>query len=159
MAASETTNAATTIEDNLFIDGYVYSGRLNFAELPKGSGTFKNITLNQTFRAAGGIQWDGEHVAIGDLYAAVIYQFDIRGSRGTEVGSTPLSGQVPFGNSLLMVIGYPPVHFRITRGLSRSTTIRLAARRSGHVSTPAVPMESSSASLRSRDDEVHTVRT
>ncbi len=77
---------------NLFIDGYVYSGRLNFAELPKGSGTFKNITLNQTFRAAGGIQWDGEHVAVGDLYAAVIYQFDIRGSRGTEVGSTPLSG-------------------------------------------------------------------
>ena len=77
---------------NLFIDGYVYSGHLNFAELPKGSSTFTNITLNQSFDAAGGIQWDGKHLAVGDLYAAVIYQFDISGSSGTEVGSTPLNG-------------------------------------------------------------------
>ncbi|MGP8101891.1 MAG: hypothetical protein ACLQHL_14220 [Candidatus Cybelea sp.] len=76
----------------LFIGGYVFSGRLNFAELPKGGSTFKNIALNQSFHAAGGIQWDGKHLAVGDLYAGFIYQFDIRGKRGTEVGSTPLSG-------------------------------------------------------------------
>lgn len=77
---------------NLFIGGYVFSGKLNFAELPKGSSTFENITLDQSFRAAGGIQWDGTHLAVGDLYAAIIYQFDISGSTGTEVGSTPLNG-------------------------------------------------------------------
>jgi hypothetical protein len=77
---------------SLFIAGYVFSGHLDFAELPKGGSTFKNIALNQSFRAAGGIQWDGKHLAVGDLYAGFIYQFDIRGKRGTEVGSTPLNG-------------------------------------------------------------------
>lgn len=77
---------------NLFIGGYVFSGSLNFAELPKGGSTFENIALNQSFHAAGGIQWDGKHLAVGDLYAGYIYQFDIRGKRGTEVGSTPLTG-------------------------------------------------------------------
>jgi hypothetical protein len=77
---------------NLFIDGDVISGSLNFAELPKGGTTFRNITLNQSFRAAGGIQWDGKHLAVGDFYAAMIYEFDISGKRGTEVGSTPLTG-------------------------------------------------------------------
>jgi hypothetical protein len=77
---------------NLFIAGYVVSGQLNFAELPKGGSAFKNIALNQTFHAAGGIQWDGSHLAVGDLYAGFIYQFDIRGNRGTEVGNTSLNG-------------------------------------------------------------------
>ncbi len=77
---------------NLFIGGYVSSGHLNFAELPKGGSTFKNIALNQSFHAAGGIQWDGKHLAVGDLYEGFIYEFDIRGKRGTEVGITPLNG-------------------------------------------------------------------
>ncbi len=77
---------------NLFIGGYVFSGNLNFAELPRGASTFENIALNQSFRAAGGIQWDGKHLAVGDEYAGSIYQFDIRGKRGTEVGSTSLNG-------------------------------------------------------------------
>lgn len=48
--------------------------------------------MNQSFHDAGGIQWDGKHLAVGDLYAGFIYQFDIRGKRGTEVGNTPLNG-------------------------------------------------------------------
>jgi hypothetical protein len=77
---------------NLFIAGAVDSGNLNFAELPKGGKTFRNITLNQSFQAAGGIQWDGKHLAVGDLYAGFVYEFDIHGKQGTEVGSTPLNG-------------------------------------------------------------------
>ncbi len=77
---------------NLFMGGSVISGQLSFAELPRGSSTFKKITLNQSFDEAGGIQWDGKHLAVGDLYAGVIFQFDIRGKRGVEVGSTPLTG-------------------------------------------------------------------
>lgn len=77
---------------NLFIDGAVTSGHLSLAELPKGGTTFRNVTLSQSFRAPGGIQWDGKYLAVGDLYAAIIYEFDISGSGGTEVGSTPLNG-------------------------------------------------------------------
>jgi hypothetical protein len=77
---------------NLFMDGYVVSGVLNFAELPKGSSSFSDISLNQSFKYGGGIQWDGTQVAIGDEYGAVIYEFAISGNQGTEVGSTPLSG-------------------------------------------------------------------
>lgn len=76
--------------------GAVISGSVDFAELPKGSTTFRKITLNQSFRAAGGIQWDGKHLAVGDFYEAMIYEFDISGKRGTEVGSKPLtaSGEI-----------------------------------------------------------------
>jgi hypothetical protein len=77
---------------NLFIDGYVFSGVLNFAELPKGSSNFINITLNESFKAGGGIQWDGSEVAVGDEYGSMIYEFTLNGSQGTEVGSTPLTG-------------------------------------------------------------------
>ena len=77
---------------NLFMDGYVFSGVLNFAELPKGSSNFRNISLNQSFKYGGGVQWDGTHIAVGDEYGAVIYEFTISGGQGTEVGSTPLTG-------------------------------------------------------------------
>jgi len=81
---------------NLFVDGGPQSSYIDFAELPKGSSEFTNIQLNQIFHAPGGVQWDGHDVAVGDLYGAVIYEFSISGSMGTEVGSTPLtdSGEV-----------------------------------------------------------------
>ncbi len=79
---------------NLFIDGMVVRGSLRFTELPKGSGTFNSITLDQSFFGewGGGVQWDGRYVVVGDLLKAVVYQFDIDGSAGTEVSSTPLDG-------------------------------------------------------------------
>ena len=77
---------------NLYIDGGGRFGYIDFAELPKGGNTFSEIQLDQTFNAPGGVQWDGTNVAVGDLFNAVIYEFSIGGSTGTEVGSTPLSG-------------------------------------------------------------------
>ena len=68
------------------------NGYIKFAELPKGGTKFTNIQLNQTFNAAGGVQWDGKYVAVGDYYGAVIYEFSINGSVGDEVSSTPLIG-------------------------------------------------------------------
>ncbi len=65
---------------------------VNFAELPKGMTKFTNIHLNQSFSFEGGIQWDSKYIAVGDYYGAIIYEFSITGSAGTEVGSTPLSG-------------------------------------------------------------------
>ena len=76
-------------KSNLFVDGASRSST-EFAELPAGGRKLREITLNESFRAPGGVQWDGKHVAIGDSGAAVVYRFDISGSAGTEVGSTQL---------------------------------------------------------------------
>jgi len=77
---------------NLFVDGINSGSAFEFAELPKGSKTLKNVTLNESFQYGGGVQWDGTYVAVGDQIASVIYQFTINGSSGTEVGATPLDG-------------------------------------------------------------------
>jgi len=50
---------------DLFLDG-MDSGVFKFAEMPKGSGTFTNITLDKSFRFGGAVQWDGHNIAIGD---------------------------------------------------------------------------------------------
>ncbi|MBV8343580.1 MAG: hypothetical protein JO190_01130 [Candidatus Eremiobacteraeota bacterium] len=76
---------------NLYLDG-MSSGNFEFAELPKGSSTFTNITLNKTFPYPGAVQWDGHDVAVGDYESNAIYQFKISGQRGTKVGTTHLGG-------------------------------------------------------------------
>jgi len=77
---------------NLFVDGENDgSSSFEFAELPSGAKTFTNVTLNQAIGVAGGVQWDGKYVAVGDQYAD-IYQFSIQGTKGTKVGTTPLNG-------------------------------------------------------------------
>lgn len=79
---------------NLFVDGISQpgTGHFIFAELPKGSNTFKDITLNQYIGWPGGIQWDGKYIAIGDQLSPNIYRFAISGTQGTLVGVTPLDG-------------------------------------------------------------------
>ncbi len=77
---------------NLFVNGAGFSSQFLFAELPSGSPSFRDITLNQPFQSPGGVQWDGKHVAVIDTLSSVIYQFSIKGNKGTEVGSTPLVG-------------------------------------------------------------------
>jgi hypothetical protein len=76
-------------KSNLFVDGSSDSS-IDFAELPAGGHKLREITLNESFKGAGGIQWDGKYLAIGDSGAGVVYRFDISGSTGTEVGSTQL---------------------------------------------------------------------
>jgi hypothetical protein len=77
---------------NLFVDGITSGGAFAFAELRKGKSTFTDISLNQTIVTAGGVQWDGTHVAVEDYNAQVIYEFSVSGSSGTLEGSTPLTG-------------------------------------------------------------------
>ena len=76
---------------NLFIDGQK-TGKFVFAELPKGSRSFTNITLPENIRYGGSVQWDGEYIAVRDYTANEIYQFIISGSNATEAGSTVLAG-------------------------------------------------------------------
>jgi hypothetical protein len=77
---------------NLFADGSTAASPFAFGELPKGSPSFKKISLNQPIGAANGIQWDGTHMAVEDGTKGVIYRFAISGMKGKEVGSTPLVG-------------------------------------------------------------------
>lgn len=81
---------------NLYLDGFGPRGsRFAFAELPHGSHAFTEITLDQTIRWPGGVQWDGRYIAVADIgienRGSVIYHFAINGDHGTKVGSTPLS--------------------------------------------------------------------
>jgi hypothetical protein len=74
---------------NLFIDGEA-PHYFAFAELPKGSSTLENITLDQNIEHAGAVQWDGKYMAVGDDATQTIYQFTISGSSGTLKGTTSL---------------------------------------------------------------------
>ncbi len=80
---------------NLFVDGTTYHASFVLAELPAGSKSLTNISLDQQIRFPSGVQWDGQHLAVGDQYnlsgPSVIYEFSISGSQGTKVGTTPLS--------------------------------------------------------------------
>ncbi len=80
---------------DLFVDGLAPSSRgggFVLAELPKGSSTFTNITLNQTIGQPGQVQWDGTDLAVGDQTTTNIYRFAISGSGGTLQGTTKLKG-------------------------------------------------------------------
>lgn len=78
---------------NLFVDGVDSSFLVKLSEIPSGRTSFENITLKQTIRGAGGVQWDGKHLAVGNNTEGpgTIYQFAINGQKGTKVGSTPLN--------------------------------------------------------------------
>lgn len=75
---------------NLFLDGKTSKGAAVVGELAKGGSNIKTIPLNQAIAFPGGVQWDGKHVAIGDVDNHVIYQFAIANGKGTKAGSTPL---------------------------------------------------------------------
>lgn len=80
---------------NVFVDGQSDKNAFEFAELSKGSSTLETITLNQSMGFPGGVLWDGKHIAVGSYYPPpsgqpVVYQFAIKGSEGTKVGTTLL---------------------------------------------------------------------
>jgi hypothetical protein len=97
---------------DLFVDGLGFNRQFVLAELPKGGDALTDISLDQYITGAGGsIQWDGAHLAIGDLQAELIYQFDIKKNHGKEVSYTLLEGAYDISGFLLdgeSVIGPDP---------------------------------------------------
>lgn len=83
---------------NLFADGFNPGGTFQLAELPKGSGTFTNITLTGgSITFPGNIRWDGSHVAVGDQEygggaASAIVQ--TTGAGGAITGTTVLGSAI-----------------------------------------------------------------
>ncbi|MBV8067686.1 MAG: hypothetical protein JO113_06895, partial [Candidatus Eremiobacteraeota bacterium] len=106
---------------NLFVDG-VNSGttQTEFAELPKGSTSFTDITLDQKIHYPGAVQWDGKYIAFEDTFDDMVYRVKVAGSRGFAVKSLRFKGQrgdllVQFwiaGSSILMPYGsfYRTIH-------------------------------------------------
>ncbi len=82
-------------QGNLFVDGLRYpggTGNFVFAELPKGGSQLTTITLDQYIGWPGGVQWDGQHIVVGDQNDATVYAFAINGSQGTLTGETQFEG-------------------------------------------------------------------
>ena len=79
---------------NLYVDGLFgsYGDGFEFGELRKGGSQINPILLPQSIRFPGGIQWDGQYLAVGDNAGAAIYQFTFSGSKATLEGTTPLTG-------------------------------------------------------------------
>jgi DNA-binding beta-propeller fold protein YncE len=77
---------------NLYVDGLTGASATVFAELPKGGKKLREITLDRSIAAPGGVQWDGKYVAVGDEASDTIYRFSIAGEKGVTAGTVPLSG-------------------------------------------------------------------
>jgi NHL repeat len=83
---------------DLFVDGLTSAFQFQLAELPKGSSTFTNITLNRVIYFPGGVQWDGKYMAVGDQeaggddFVSSVHQVQVSGSNGTVVSTTRLAG-------------------------------------------------------------------
>jgi hypothetical protein len=83
---------------NFFADCATSANSYSFelARLSKGSSTLKTMSVDQYISFAGGVEWDGKHLAVGDGQVPVIYEFAIKGSRGTKVGTTRLGPNAKF---------------------------------------------------------------
>ncbi len=69
---------------NLFIDGYSNS-LVSVAELPRGSSTFTNYTVQATITNPGQIQFDTRHITLQERYHPVIYRLAFNGGLATVV--------------------------------------------------------------------------
>lgn len=85
---------------NLLVTGEEGDGAGHLAELPLGSHTFQEITLNEQLYVYN-VQWDGQHPAVGDG-GENVYQVAISGSTATVVGKTVMRSRK--GRHLTFVI-------------------------------------------------------
>lgn len=76
---------------NLFADGSGGTYSFTLDELLSGGTSFTTVSLNQTIRFPGTVQWDGKHLAIADPNKGAIYEFAVRGAAGKKVRTTPVT--------------------------------------------------------------------
>lgn len=84
--------AAYDDRGDLFVDGAYDAPSLPFVflELRKGGRALRSVTLEQAFRAPGGVAWDGRALAVGGSTSRAIGRFTIRGSVGKRIGAVEL---------------------------------------------------------------------
>jgi hypothetical protein len=80
-------------QGDLFVDGENYASipTTELAEISGGAQRLVDITMDQSIGLPGGVQWDGNYLAVGDAENGVIYQFKISGNTGTREGTTSLN--------------------------------------------------------------------
>src|ERR1700729_286844 len=78
---------------NLYCDTYALeSSGFGLYKLPAGKTRFVKVNLNASILVPGGVQWDGQNLAVGDAKQNVVLRFRMRGRRGGYVGSMHLEG-------------------------------------------------------------------
>ena len=77
--------------------------RARLAQLRAGSKALVGINVRRLVGIDAGLQWDGEHVALGGVNA--IEQYTVSGKTATQVGSTPLKGLGNGGQSDFWIQG------------------------------------------------------
>ena len=78
---------------NLFVDGipaHGYGYDFELAELSRGSNALEPVNLEYGVSWMGGLQWDGQYLAVGQPVVPHIARYTISGSEGTYAGSTSL---------------------------------------------------------------------
>ena len=79
---------------NLYCDTYALeSSGFGLYKLPAGKKTFSKLKLNKSIFAPGGVQWDGQYLAVGDAKLNIVYRFRIQARRGSSVGSVSFQEQ------------------------------------------------------------------
>jgi hypothetical protein len=84
---------------NLFVDGRTFSLGFGLIELPKGSSTFKNISVSNTVSFPGAVQWDGKYLTVGDQESHAIYRYEVSGTTATLKGTVTLTGASDCGQT------------------------------------------------------------
>jgi hypothetical protein len=74
---------------DLFVSGITTADSYALVELPKGGSSFETITLHPNIQP-GGFQWHDNYLAVQGSRG--IYHFAIHGTKGKEIGFTPLDG-------------------------------------------------------------------
>jgi hypothetical protein len=85
-------NKGDLFVDQVYNHRRIMHRRNYIGELPKGATRFTNYLLDPRIAHPGGIQFDGEHIAIEDLESLIVYRLRFSGSNATVVGSTALNG-------------------------------------------------------------------
>ncbi len=78
-------------QGNLFVDGENLSGTYEFAELPKGSISFTDITIDKNL-VYGPLEWHGSYLTLANQETNAIYRLRVEGSTAMVVGTTKLRG-------------------------------------------------------------------
>ncbi len=74
---------------NLYVDGYGNKSSFQLGELPKGGDALVALPiqeLNNKDHEAGGLQWDGQYVAVEDPAKRVIYRIAVTGTQASIAG-------------------------------------------------------------------------
>jgi hypothetical protein len=79
-------------QGNLFVNGAKGRNHFPLAELPSGGSSLQTTTLDKKIGRAGGLQWDGQYLALGDSLNHVVYQISVSGGQGTTQSTTRFKG-------------------------------------------------------------------